>query len=407
MYLSTYIVIEESEKLAKIYCPSQNTILMVSKGVLLLLNNISQRYGNDEIDVEDNDFITLRSNEIFNILEKHYFFTSEPDRMKKILSAKTPCFRIVYFHVSQECNLRCEYCYAFHNIRRGRIMRLTNAKIYIDKLIAAGASHFILTGGEPLLNPDLNDIVEVLKMYPGITTELLTNGTMLNNNIRILERVDNIIVSLDVGESNKRRGIEKKEILRKLEGLPDDVKNKMSVRSVVSKGEESQVGKMRTDVESIGLRYIAVPRLPNSERDLKYFPELPLTNDNPDTTYQRMTKCGAATYELAIDWNGDIYPCQNLMRREHKLTNLKSENWDKDVADSELSKTLKDANVFNIDKCSTCDYRFLCGGGCRALSYNVYSTYNQCLEFYCEHFQNESIRCLKNIKFSPMQTKWQ
>ena len=155
---------------------------------------------------------------------------------------------------------------------------------------------------------------------------------------------------------------------------------------------------MRKRIEALGLSYITVPRLPNCSDDLAEFPDVSLI-ESPVELIDTLTmvRCGAATSILAVDWNGDVYPCQNLMHTEHLITNINSDLWYEDLMRSELRTTMRNAHVLNIDICKDCDVRFVCGGGCRALSYNVYQSYNHCLEFCCSHFKRYAYDKLNRI----------
>ncbi|MGG4442474.1 radical SAM protein [Brevibacillus fortis] len=75
------------------------------------------------------------------------------------------------------CNLACKYCYAMpfqgKRIDTGRVLEL------IDELIELGVFDLTLAGGEPLLHPDVMDIIHH-SVKGGLRVGVLTNGTMVN-----------------------------------------------------------------------------------------------------------------------------------------------------------------------------------------------------------------------------------
>ena len=83
------------------------------------------------------------------------------------------------------CNLRCVHCYVAHG--HGGIpgqQELTFAEIrgILDQIVDEGCLWLLLTGGEPLLRPDLLDIYTYAKRK-GLFVTLFTNGTLLTPRI--------------------------------------------------------------------------------------------------------------------------------------------------------------------------------------------------------------------------------
>jgi len=79
---------------------------------------------------------------------------------------------------TEQCNLRCEGCYARALHRQPR-QELTRPQV--DSLLAqaadAGCSALLLAGGEPLLRPDWMDAAAA---HPELLTLVFTNGTLLD-----------------------------------------------------------------------------------------------------------------------------------------------------------------------------------------------------------------------------------
>jgi len=69
----------------------------------------------------------------------------------------------VFLHVTRACNLRCDYCYP---VCRRAHRRRDDAEDYTrlwPELVALDPRKVILTGGEPLLRPDLFDLLRGLR----------------------------------------------------------------------------------------------------------------------------------------------------------------------------------------------------------------------------------------------------
>ena len=92
---------------------------------------------------------------------------------------------------TKTCNLKCKYCYIEKNVSKNNDDFLPPEKIK-ENLFAvkdAGVNSIYLTGGEPLMHPDFN---QILRMCLKITnTTVMTNGTMINDKkARFLRKID-------------------------------------------------------------------------------------------------------------------------------------------------------------------------------------------------------------------------
>ena len=74
---------------------------------------------------------------------------------------------------------------------------------------------------------------------------------------------------------------------------------------------------------------------------------------------------GAGKTTLSVGADGNAYPCHMLQAPGYCMGNLLHNSLDAILA-SPVRRELESATVENIDGCSLCDYRYLCGGGCRA-----------------------------------------
>jgi len=86
-------------------------------------------------------------------------------------------------HISPEgsCNLNCSYCSVKKRNSRKLRIPLNTIQCYVSELLDRGLKAVILTGGgEPLLYPWINELVEWL-LGCGLKIGLITNGTMCDN----------------------------------------------------------------------------------------------------------------------------------------------------------------------------------------------------------------------------------
>ncbi len=115
------------------------------------------------------------------------------------MKKKTKFFETASFHIVKPCNMKCKFCYAtFDDMRVVGQMPLAEAKIILDKLKDAGLQKITFAGGEPLLYKHIKEVIGYAK-YIGLTTSIITNGSLLTNEMLIgfIGTLDWIGISID------------------------------------------------------------------------------------------------------------------------------------------------------------------------------------------------------------------
>lgn len=115
--------------------------------------------------------------------------------------------REVCLFITLRCNQNCRYCHRFLNI--DEVGFEENKKI-IDRLVEDGIKNLTFTGGEPLLYPNVLELVKYAK-EKGMKNKLITNGAILANepNMReIYNYLDSLTLSIDCANNdiNERIG---------------------------------------------------------------------------------------------------------------------------------------------------------------------------------------------------------
>jgi heme d1 biosynthesis radical SAM protein NirJ len=114
--------------------------------------------------------------------------------------ARAPSGPVVIWNLVRRCNLCCEHCYSI-SADRDFPGELGTEEVYdvMDDLRGFGVPVLILSGGEPLLRPDLFDIAQRAKSM-GFYVGLSSNGTLIgaDNIERIAQtQFDYVGISLD------------------------------------------------------------------------------------------------------------------------------------------------------------------------------------------------------------------
>ncbi|MCW4015884.1 MAG: radical SAM protein [Candidatus Bathyarchaeota archaeon] len=101
-------------------------------------------------------------------------------RLYSKIKLKVPSPMFVAWDITYKCNLDCFFCdrQTIYRDKLNNDLTLNEAKTVIDKLADADVMTIGITGGEALLRPDLEDIVEYAVDRELVVT-LSTNGTLM------------------------------------------------------------------------------------------------------------------------------------------------------------------------------------------------------------------------------------
>jgi len=120
---------------------------------------------------------------------------------------------VVVWNVGRRCNLRCAHCYSTSkDIEYENELTTAEGKELIDDLAEFGSPVLLFSGGEPLMRPDLFELVRYATSA-GLRAVISTNGTLISREIaRDMKDIglSYVGVSLDgVGVTNDRfRGVQ-------------------------------------------------------------------------------------------------------------------------------------------------------------------------------------------------------
>jgi len=106
----------------------------------------------------------------------------------------------IHLLVTSRCNLNCEACYYRHEEAEIQFSRIRSL---FEEWMAYGVRSVALGGGEPLLHPQIEDIVELGRKM-GFYVAVTTNGTVLKD-----IRPDRLHISYDELHHTGRETVEK------------------------------------------------------------------------------------------------------------------------------------------------------------------------------------------------------
>ena len=307
--------------------------------------------------------------------------------------------RMVAWELTRNCNLNCLHCRARADAGPfADELTLDECKKIIDELLAFSSPTVILTGGEPLLRPDIFEIIEYGQVK-GLRMVIAVNGTLLDlqKAKRLKERgILRVSMSLDGKDSPSHDGFRRVEgsfesvmkagaMLREA-GLPfqinttvtrlnldqlDDIYRLVREMGAVAwhifllvpvgrgeglKGEElnavmyEEVLERLYLVEKEGLLEIKVTCAPHYYRIVKQ------KGDTP-----KSAGCLAGKSFLFISNKGIAQPCGYL---ETSAGDVRKDGVERVWNESPVFQAIRDLKGYK-GKCRSCSFLKICGG-CRA-----------------------------------------
>jgi MoaA/NifB/PqqE/SkfB family radical SAM enzyme len=150
---------------------------------------------------------------------------------KGLLSARHPV--LVHLIPIRRCNLSCAYCNEFDAVSKPVPTDVMIKRV--DRLASFGTTIITLSGGEPLLHPELEEIIRRIRRR-GILAGMITNGYLLTpQRIEWLNRagLDHLQISIDNVMPDEVSKKSLKVLDRKLQMLAEHAIFHVNINSVI------------------------------------------------------------------------------------------------------------------------------------------------------------------------------
>lgn len=151
-----------------------------------------------------------------------------------LLSTRHPI--LAHLIVTRRCNLSCAYCNEYD--RTSPPVPLENLLGRVDALRALGAEVVTLSGGEPLLHPELESVIARVRRH-GMLAGLITNGYLLTAEriVRLNHAgLDHLQISIDNLEPDEVSKKSLRVLARKLQLLAQHADFHVNINTVLGAG---------------------------------------------------------------------------------------------------------------------------------------------------------------------------
>ncbi|MBU4331491.1 MAG: radical SAM protein [Planctomycetes bacterium] len=304
-------------------------------------------------------------------------------------------------YLTNKCNLKCCHCYIDAGTKNKKELTISQWENILDEYSNTYEGKVTFTGGEPLLYPGIYDLLKKAKSN-GLTVELFTNGTLINekNVKKVVEYLDMVQVSLDgasaqINDKIRGNGVWKKVV--HAVNLMGKIKPQMLIVIAMTimpgnaKDIEENIDKLlklfKFEVRlKIGLLIITGRADKNLDFPNNIIAEQVMTKIlngiykkrlkgmRKITPNMRIHNCGYGEI-ITILSNGEIYPCA---LPNYGIGNIRNISLSQAMETFLKNKTA--SNIENLEICSCCDVRYFCFGGCRL---NYITKNNSLFKPYC------------------------
>ena len=296
--------------------------------------------------------------------------------------------------LTYRCNNDCGHCYN----QKGRAPKEFTTdqwKEVLKKIWEIGIPHVVFTGGEPTLRKDLPDLIAYAEGL-GLITGINTNGRYLKNKDYLLLLVksglDHVQITLESADEAIHDNIVGADGAWRdtTEGLRNAINSKLFVMTNTTMLRENSPGleALLKFTAEIGVPTVGLNGLIRSGRGKNYDKSLD-ANELPDllrlaseltkaqcqrliwytpTQYCRFDPlahdlgvkgCSAALYNMCIDPDGMVLPCQSYYT---PLGNLLTDDW-KNIWEHDLAVSIRERR-YAPSACHDCSVFSTCGSGC-------------------------------------------
>lgn len=296
--------------------------------------------------------------------------------------------------LTYRCNNDCAHCY---NARPRSFPELTTEqwKTILDRLWEIGIPHIVFTGGEPTLRTDLPDLIAYAQNN-GQITGINTNGRRISDRAyldKLIEAgLDHIQITLESHDPNIHDVMVacKSAWRQTVRGIANALETPLYVMTNTTMLQENSPYLRETlnYLAELGVPTIGLNALIYSGRgqtvgtglpEKALAPLLKIARDTTDLHNQRLIwytpteychfdpmqlelgvkGCTAALYNMCIEPDGSVLPCQSYYQ---PLGNISTDTWET-IWNHPLSSSLRNRSYISA-KCTGCVLLQECGGGC-------------------------------------------
>lgn len=296
--------------------------------------------------------------------------------------------------ITYRCNNACAHCY---NARSRNYPELSTEEWFkiLDDLWKIGIPHIVFTGGEPTLRDDLPELIRHAEAN-GQITGINTNGRKLKDKSYLQKLIDAGLDHVQITFESHEEDIHdlmvchpgawqetvtglknavdsnlylmtnttmlthnKTTIPNTLEFLGQLGLKTIGLNALIYSGHGAIVGTGLSESELQPILESAQAITSKYQQRLIWYTPTQYCNFDPTQMGLGIKGCTAALYNMCIEPNGDVIPCQSYYQ---SLGNFLTKPWET-IWNHDLAISLRERHNLP-EKCNGCTLLSECGGGC-------------------------------------------
>jgi len=296
--------------------------------------------------------------------------------------------------VTYRCNNDCAHCY---NARPRHYPEISTAqwKLILDRLWQIGIPHIVFTGGEPTLRADLPDLIAHAERN-GQVTGLNTNARRLSDIHYLRQLVEAGLDHVQITVESHHPGIHDSMVgcrgawNQTIAGLRNALDTPLFVmtNTTMLRTNSPYLAETLEFLANLGVPTVGLNALIYSGRGLTVSTGLPecelpslleVARERTEVHGQRLIwytptqycyfdpmqlelgvkGCTAALYNMCIEPDGNVIPCQSYYQ---PLGSMLTDSWES-IWNHDLAISLRERRYIQ-EKCTDCVLLSECGGGC-------------------------------------------
>ena len=220
----------------------------------------------------------------------------------------------LFIETTNRCNLRCEAC-GYWKTHQTRSITANDFQKILQLLDNIRINRVHFTGGEPLLNKSIEEMIYVAK-NKDMCTKISTNGTLIYKNVscKMAEKIDEIMISVDSTDATTYKQIRGKDLFEDVvKGINFFTSRKNRPLITLSYLIQKKNYKMAADFVDFASAYDidrVVFLVPDKKGD--FSGNLEITKYNEEMFFSENEKA---------EWKEEIYPqlIENINKNRHKI----------------------------------------------------------------------------------------
>jgi len=319
-------------------------------------------------------------------------------------------FGQVQIEITGRCNMNCEHCRASGQLKEDMPINQIIKIIKFARQFSPDYKEIIVSGGEPLLHKNFNEVLKAIRENGGEFITLTTNGSLLKKeHLDFIKKLKfkRVVLSVSLDSlnpkehndfRNNKNAFEK--AIKAIRLILDNKDETMiaSIRSTIKPCQIKEMEKMTNFAKEIGCDRISFSAIHPAGKAIERsdlwmtreqkkefikeiyrlkekFPKLNVTTNDPLKCLLRKYNdigekdelvfdgCGAGVITFNVDSSGFMTPCALLDIKMMNVFPLTIEEITEKYKNNEIVKNMLCMNLKG--KCGKCDKKYQCGG-CRA-----------------------------------------